>query len=184
MGTDSEGRDLLSAITAPAGVASVKICGICGPEPASVTAMELRCAGASVGNNWESQLASARSVDIGHRLCDARDLIVSTSNRPLSVNSVRSVSQYRNFKKRQLGFPAYAPGWRGGLVRDERNHAPSLPPLASIPLTTPSPVADESPAAASIAAGRSPARRLRPLLSSYAPRTAGASNRSAPAPTR
>ncbi len=41
---------LLSAITAPAGVESGKICGICVPERASAIAIELRSARASAGN--------------------------------------------------------------------------------------------------------------------------------------
>ena len=58
-------RSLLSAITAHAGVESVKICGICVPQPASAAVMELQCARASAGNTRDTLSASARSVENG-----------------------------------------------------------------------------------------------------------------------
>ena len=42
----------------PAGVESVKICGICVPQPAFATVMELQCARASAGRTWDTLSAS------------------------------------------------------------------------------------------------------------------------------
>ena len=48
----------------PAGVASVKICGTCVPQPASAIEMELRCARVWAGNTRETLSVSARSVGV------------------------------------------------------------------------------------------------------------------------
>ena len=61
-GFKGERRSLLPANTAPAGVASVKIRGICVPDPAYAIVMELRCARVSAGNTRETLSAWARSV--------------------------------------------------------------------------------------------------------------------------